>query len=43
MTNIELANKNSSFNFSLKKELLKAINELGFEHATPIQEKVIPH
>ena len=43
MTNIELANKNSSFNFSLKKELLKAINELGFERATPIQEKVIPH
>ena len=30
-------------NFSLSGELLKAIKELGFEHPTPIQSKVIPH
>ncbi|MEC7872037.1 MAG: DEAD/DEAH box helicase [Candidatus Neomarinimicrobiota bacterium] len=36
-------NKKSFFNFSLKKEIIKAINELGFNHPTPIQEKVIPH
>ena len=34
----------SSFSkFSLKKELIKSIKELGFDHPTPIQQKVIPH
>ena len=35
--------KESFSNFNLKNELLKAINELGFKHPTPIQSKVIPH
>ena len=35
--------KESFLNFSLKNELLKAIKELGFDHPTPIQSKVIPH
>lgn len=29
-------------NFELKQEILRAIDGLGFEHATPIQEKAIP-
>lgn len=29
-------------NFSIKKEIIKAIGELGFINPTPIQEKVIP-
>ena len=34
----------SSFSkFSLKKELIKSIKELGFDCPTPIQQKVIPH
>jgi len=36
-------NRESFLNFSLKSELLKAIKELGFDHPTPIQRKVIPH
>ena len=36
-------NRESFLNFSLKGELIKAINELGFNHPTPIQQKVIPH
>jgi ATP-dependent RNA helicase DeaD len=36
-------NRESFLNFSLKSELLKAIKELGFDHPTPIQKKVIPH
>ena len=36
-------NRKSFLNFSLKGELIKAIKELGFNHPTPIQQKVIPH
>ena len=36
-------NRESFINFSLNSELLKAIKELGFNHPTPIQKKVIPH
>ena len=36
-------NRKSFLNFSLKSELIKAIKELGFDHPTPIQRKVIPH
>ena len=36
-------NRESFLNFSLKSELIKAIKELGFDHPTPIQRKVIPH
>ena len=36
-------NRESFLNFSLKGELIKAIKELGFDHPTPIQRKVIPH
>ena len=36
-------NGESFLNFSLKGELIKAIKELGFNHPTPIQQKVIPH
>ena len=37
------AKKESFSLFSLKKDLQKAIKELGFDHPTPIQSKVIPH
>jgi ATP-dependent RNA helicase DeaD len=36
-------NRESFLNFSLKSELITAIKELGFDHPTPIQQKVIPH
>ena len=36
-------NRESFLKFSLNSELLKAIKELGFNHPTPIQTKVIPH
>ena len=36
-------NRGSFLNLSLSNELLKAIKELGFDHPTPIQSKVIPH
>ena len=36
-------NRESFLNFSLNSELLKAIKDLGFNHPTPIQKKVIPH
>ena len=36
-------NRESFLSFSLKGELIKAIKELGFNHPTPIQQKVIPH
>ena len=36
-------NRESFLNLSLSNELLKAIKELGFDHPTPIQSKVIPH
>ena len=43
MTQIEKKNPKSTFsNFSIKKEILKAIKELGFINPTPIQDKVIP-
>ena len=29
--------------FSLKPEILKALNEMGYEELTPIQEAAIPH
>ena len=42
--NYNKSEKKESFShFSLKNELLKAIKELGFDHPTPIQSKVIPH
>jgi len=42
--NYNKSGKKESFaDFSLKNELLKSIKELGFDHPTPIQSKVIPH
>lgn len=35
--------KESFLKFSLKKEILRAITDLGFNSPTPIQNKVIPH
>ncbi len=29
--------------FALKSELIQAVSEIGFEIATPIQERVIPY
>ena len=43
MKNSKKNNKLSFSEFSLKKELLKSIKELGFDQPTSIQEKVIPH
>ena len=43
MNSSKSKNKESFLNFSLKKELIKSINELGFSNPTPIQSKVIPH
>ena len=43
MSNSKTKNKKSFFKFSLKSEIIKAITEMGFNHPTPIQEKVIPH
>jgi ATP-dependent RNA helicase DeaD len=43
MSSTKSKNKESFLNFSLKKELIKSINELGFNNPTPIQSKVIPH
>ena len=43
MNNTKTENRESFLNFSLKSELIKAIKELGFDHPTPIQRKVIPH
>ena len=43
MNHNKSGNKESFSSFSLKKELQKAIKELGFNHPTPIQSKVIPH
>ena len=43
MNSNKSGNRESFLNFSLKGELLKAIKELGFDHPTPIQSKVIPH
>ena len=43
MKNSKKNNKLSFSKFSLKKELLKSIKELGFDQPTSIQEKVIPH
>ena len=43
MNSTKSKNKESFLNFSLKKELIKAIKELGFDCPTPIQNKVIPH
>jgi ATP-dependent RNA helicase DeaD len=43
MNSTKSKNKESFLNFSLKKELIKSINELGFNKPTPIQSKVIPH
>ena len=31
------------FQFHLKSEIIKAVKEMGCNHPTPIQEKVIPH
>ena len=43
MKNSKKNNKLSFSKFSIKKELLKSIKELGFDQPTSIQEKVIPH
>ena len=43
MSNSKTKNKKSFFKFSLKSEIIKAVTEMGFNHPTPIQEKVIPH
>ena len=43
MNSTKSKNKESFLNFSLKSELIKSINELGFNNPTPIQSKVIPH
>jgi len=43
MNSTKSKNKESFLNFSLKRELIKAIKELGFDCPTPIQSKVIPH
>jgi len=43
MNSTKSKNKESFLNFSLKRELIKAIKELGFDCPTPIQNKVIPH
>ena len=43
MNHTKTENIESFLNFSLKSELIKAIKELGFDHPTPIQLKVIPH
>ena len=43
MSNTKTKNNNSFFQFSLKSEIIKAVKEIGFNHPTPIQEKVIPH
>ena len=43
MNSTKSKNKESFLSFSLKKELIKSINELGFNNPTPIQSKVIPH
>ena len=43
MSNTKTKNKNSFLQFSLKSEIIKAVKEMGFNHPTPIQEKVIPH
>ena len=43
MNSSKSKNKELFLNFSLKKELIKSINELGFSNPTPIQSKVIPH
>ena len=43
MKNSKKNNKLSFSKFSLKKELLKSIKDLGFDQPTSIQEKVIPH
>ena len=43
MTSDQIKNEKNTFsNFSLKKEILKAIKDLNFINPTPIQEKVIP-
>ena len=43
MSNTKTKNKNSFFQFHLKSEIIKAVRDMGFNHPTPIQEKVIPH
>ena len=43
MSNTKTKNKNSFCQFSLKSEIIKAVKEMGFNHPTPIQEKVFPH
>ncbi len=43
MNNTKTENREPFLKFSLKSELIKAIKELGFDHPTPIQRKVIPY
>ncbi|MBF37489.1 MAG: DEAD/DEAH box helicase [Crocinitomicaceae bacterium] len=43
MSNSKTKNKKSFYQFPLKREVIKAISEMGFNHPTSIQEKVIPH
>ena len=43
MSNSKTKNKKSFYQFPLKREVIKAITEMGFNHPTSIQEKVIPH
>ena len=42
MKNKKIAHQDNFSGFSLKKEITKAIKELGFNSPTPIQKKVIP-
>ena len=42
MKNKKLIPQDSFSGFSLKKEIIKAIKELGFDSPTPIQQRVIP-
>ncbi|MEP7039535.1 MAG: DEAD/DEAH box helicase, partial [Acidobacteriota bacterium] len=41
-TKIELENLDTFADFELNAELLKAVNELGYETPSPIQLKTIP-
>ena len=43
MSTTKIKNKNSFFQFHLKSEIIKAVKEMGCNHPTPMQEKVIPY
>ena len=42
MKNKKLTPQDNFSGFSLKKEIIKSIKELGFDSPTPIQQRVIP-